>query len=315
MPRSFSLAAYSINVWNYEEQEREPISDFGDDQDLLELLHPLLSGLQKKASHDKKNRQLLTVEELKADKNRRTLCGIIETGEYGSRSKLRDSDTEQVVYTKKIKEAEMLPFYFLLDLPKGSEDGILVLQRTGMFGIRKILSDVLDYWFDTEFPDYSLRLYPLADPGELEKYKDGQVETVRFVGYDVPSDIADALNTAHKKFDGHVELVISARRGSFLNVKDRIKRFFNNELALKKFIALKETNFKYQDVKLKTKVGRSRRTVSLGGLKLLRSYLDITDDVKVDLETGHPDFDSIDKLARQLAAKIKQSMGIHDGEA
>jgi len=208
----------------------------------------------------------------------------------------------------------MLPFYFLFDLPAGSEDGILVLQRTGMFGIRKILTAVIDFWFDSQFPDYRLRLHPLAEPGDLEKYKDGQVETIRFVGYDVPGDIADALNTGHKKFDGHVELVITARRGSFLNVKDRIRRFFNKEVELNKFIALQETKFKYQDVKLKTKVGRSRRTVSLAALKLLRSYYDITDDVKVDGATGHPSFDSIDELARGLAGRVKKSLGIPDGE-
>src|SRR6266478_902907 len=314
MPRSHSLAAYSINVWNFEEREREVISDFEDEQDLLELLSKFLSDLQIKASHDKTNRVLLTVEMLKIDEKARTLCGLIETGEYGSESKLRDVDTQEVVYKKKVKEAAMLPFYFLFDLPEGSEDGILILQRTGMFGIRKILTAVIDFWFDAEFPDYGLRLHPLAEPGDLEKYKDGQVETVRFIGYDVPSDIADALNTANKKFDGHVELVITARRGSFLNVKDRIRRFFNKEVELNKFIALKETKFKYQDVKLKTKVGRSRRTVSLGGLKLLRSYYDITDDVTVDGATGHPTFDSIDELAKGLAGKVKKSLGIPDGE-
>jgi hypothetical protein len=241
----------------------------------------------------------LTVEVLKTDKKARTICGIIETGEYGSESKLRDADTQQIVHKRKIKEADMLPFYFLFDLPGGSEDGILVLQRTGMFGIRKVLATVIESWFNPKFPDFGLRF---------------QVETIRFVGYDVPSDIADALKSHNKQFDGRVELVISARRGSFLPVKDRIRRFFNKEVELNKFIALKETKFKYQDVKLKTKVGRSTRTVSLGALKLLRSYYDITDDVKMDGATGHPAFDSIDGLAKGLASRVRKSMGIPDGE-
>ena len=314
MPRSTSLAAYSLKVWNYEETESEIISDFGDEEDLLEVFSELLSSLQAKASHDKHNRQLLTVETLKIDNKARTICGIIETGEYGSESKLRDADTQQIVYKRKIKEADMLPFYFLFDLPEGSEDGILVLQRTGMFGIRKVLTTVIESWFNPKFPDFGLRFHPLAEPGDLEKYKEGQVETIRFIGYDVPSDIADALKSHNKQFDGHVELVISARRGSFLPVKERIRRFFNKEVELNKFIALKETKFKYQDVKLKTKVGRSRRTVSLGGLKLLRSYYDITDDVTMDGATGHPAFESIDGLAKGLASRVRKSMGIPDVE-
>jgi len=67
-------------------------------------------------------------------------------------------------------------------------------------------------------------------------------------------------------------------------------------------------------VKVKTKVGRSRRTVSLHELKLLRSYFDITDDVKIDEATGHPAFDSIDELAKGLAGRIKKSLGMPDGE-
>ena len=87
-----------------------------------------------------------------------------------------------------------------------------------------------------------------------------------------------------------------------------MRRFFDKEVRLDKFIALKETNFKYQDVKVKTKVGRSTRTVSLNALKLLRSYYDITDEVQVNPSTGHPEFGSIDKLAGGLAERIKKSI-------
>jgi len=100
MSRSQSLAAYSINIWNFEEREREVLSDFADEEDFLALLSDFLSILQVKPSHDKQKQQLLTVEILKIDKKGRTLCGIIETGEYGSESKLRDADTHHRLQTE-----------------------------------------------------------------------------------------------------------------------------------------------------------------------------------------------------------------------
>ena len=107
----------------------------------------------------------------KLEKKDRTLAGIIETGQYGHESNFIDVKTTKVVYKKRTKnDAEMLPFYFFLELPEGVEDGILVLQRTATFGIRKVLYWVLNTAFEQKHPEFKLRLPPLVAESEVTKF-------------------------------------------------------------------------------------------------------------------------------------------------
>jgi hypothetical protein len=59
----------------------------------------------------------------------RTLDGIIETGDYGYEAELVDSQTQEVAHRQQTTEAQMLPFYFLADLPTQRDEGTLILQR------------------------------------------------------------------------------------------------------------------------------------------------------------------------------------------
>jgi hypothetical protein len=44
-----------------------------------------------------------------------------------------DDQTEEIVHKRNTTEANMLPFYFFADLPKGAEDGVLLLPRRPEF--------------------------------------------------------------------------------------------------------------------------------------------------------------------------------------
>jgi hypothetical protein len=207
----------------------------------------------------------------------------------------------------------MLPFYFLIDLPEGADEGFMVLQRTGMYGIRKMLSEFLTQEFEVSFTDYQLHLHPLVESAEIKKYQKGKIESIRLINFKIPSDIADAFDSGHRETKGTVELVIRARRGGSLPIGDKLRQFFSGTRQLGKFIALDETHFPYQNVKVKSRVGGTTRTVDLAHLNHLRSYHDITDRVVLDNKSGHPKFESINKLADDLVARIKSEIGLGDG--
>jgi hypothetical protein len=85
-------------------------------------------------------------------------------------------ETEKIAYERKITEANMLPFYFLVDLPEETDEGIILLQRLGMFGIRKMLYHVLSQKFAEKFEDFRLDLHTLVDADEIAKYQKGKRE-------------------------------------------------------------------------------------------------------------------------------------------
>jgi hypothetical protein len=306
MPRSISLAAYAVKVWSVEEKQDKQVSRFADNADLLEFFDRFLSTVKSSTLHDKDFQQVLRVQKLKKEKRR--IYGVIETGEYGQESTLWDVEKKSVAHERKTTEADMLPFYFLLDIPEGPDEAVLLLQRLGMFGIRQVLHQALDRKFQERFPDYRLRLNPLVEAKEIEKYTKGKIESIRFVHFGIPSDIAEAFDSGHKEIEGRVELVVHARRGSSLPLTDKLRQFLKGDKELGKLIALDDSGFEYENIKVKSRVGRTSRTVDLANLKHLRSYYDVTDSVRVDRGSGHPQFDSIHSIASDLADRLKDDL-------
>ncbi len=245
MPRIISLAAYIVKVWNHEEKDTETVSDFDGEHDLLNFFQDTLSALVQKSARNDVEQQVLRVKKLKKDG--RSISGIIETGEYGLESTLLDVDRGVEVYRRKTNEANMFPFYFLVDLPEGVDQGIVLLQRTGMYGIRHLLYGILDTKFDADFPEYRLRLHPIVENEEIEKYQKGKIETIGFIAFQIPSDITDAFEGGHREVIGHAELVVQARRGKYLPINNRLKQFFSGKKEVSKFLALKETNVLVQN--------------------------------------------------------------------
>jgi hypothetical protein len=306
MQPTTSLASYAIRVWNIDEREADPISSFADDSDLFDFLNDFFVGLKTKVAHDASVQQVLRVKTLNVVG--RQLSGIIETGEYGSESELWDVKKASLAHMRKTTEADMIPFYFLVDLPKGPDEGLLVLERRGMSGIRQVLYHAVSSEFDHKFKDHRLRFDPLVQGKELEKYVKGKIESIRFVRFDIPKDISDAFASGHKEVKGRVELVVHAQRGKSLPLNDMLSRFLRGGTKVGELIALDETKFKYENIKMQSRVGRSRRTIDLARTKHLRSYHDISDTVQFDPKSGNPKFDSIHGLATALAEQLKSQM-------
>jgi hypothetical protein len=119
--------------------------------------HPRDSGVaQGKADDDKDAQQVLEVADIKF--GRQQIYVIIKTGTYGLRSDLRDIRNNTVAYQKREYHADMMPFYFHFDLPKGRDKGLLALQRTGMFGIHGPLKACLTKEFKKRFTNFVLAL-------------------------------------------------------------------------------------------------------------------------------------------------------------
>jgi hypothetical protein len=205
-------------------------------------------------------------------------------------------------------EADMLPFYFLFDVPDGTDEAIVICQRIGNYGIRNLFSGLMSPHFKNKFPNCRLNFLPTVDKEDFNKYANGKIEAVRFIRYDVPSDLADIVNKGDKELEGYVEMIVHAKKGKNLPVRNRLQQFLKSGKEIGDFVALKETNFPYQKVKITSRLGGTRRTLDINDPKHLRSYHDITEEVSWDAKTGTPKFNSVHSLATQLVTKLKASM-------
>ncbi len=239
----------------------------------------------------------------KLEKSSRALSGIIETGQYGIESNFINVTTKKSVYRRKKQDAEMLPFYFYVEIPEGTEDGLLILQRTAAFGIRRVLHWILKLAFENKNPDLRPKFMPLVASTEIDKFVKGKIQQVNFVRKIVPADIADSFRTGNKEVNGIMELVIKARKGSILPVNEFIASIFKSRKVSGIFALDEDQKFPYENIKAKVKVGQSTRTINAADPGRIRSYYDITDAVKIGAG-GHPVYDSIKEQAQTLASRL-----------
>jgi hypothetical protein len=68
-------------------------------------------------------------------------------------------------------------------------------------------------YFQKKFPNCRLHFLPTVDKEDFNKYANGKIEAVRFIRYDVPSDLADIVNKGDKELEGYVEMDNSRKEG------------------------------------------------------------------------------------------------------
>lgn len=302
MPNAISLASYLIRIHDVTEREDEILSELPDGTDLLDYLDKQLAAM-KQTRHNQVSQEVLSVSEL--SRSARTLIGIIETGDYGRESNIYNVDSRRIVYKRKVEEADMWPFYFRFEVPEGTDEGLLILQRTGNYGIRHVLARFLRESFANDFEDLRFRYEPIVDAKDIERYAHGAVQEVRFVKVDLPRDLEDRYDSGHKEVRGQMELVIRARRGGSLPFQRYLGGLIRKGQRTGVF-AIDEGKFEYQGVKVKTKVSGTSRTFQIGDPKL-RSYHDISNAVKIG-KGGHPTFESLNDAAGELADRLKKQM-------
>lgn len=297
-----SLAAYAVKVWNPTDREYEQIADFdGDGADAFDFLHGILDGIKTKTLEDQPELQA-AISVAKLEKSGRKLSGIIQTGQYGYESDLINVKTTAVVYKREKDDAEMLPFYFYFEIPDGVEDGIVILQRTGALGIRKILHWVLKLAFENKYPEFKLRLSPIVVESEVERFLKGKIQKIQFIKKDIPSDIVDSYDKGHKEVHGTMSLTLRATKDGVLPMNTWLTKIFRDRNVGGVFV-LGDEEFAYNNIKAQVKLGYATRTINAADPARIRSYFDITDTVKMGRD-GHPQYNSIKEEADKLSANL-----------
>lgn len=248
------------------------------------------------------------------EKKERTTCGILETGEFGYETEIFDTQANIVTYSRKSHEAELIPFYYLLNFPINKDEGIIILQRFKQFGIRNILLDDFTKHFNQVFDDYHISINPLVAKEILDQYfEEGRIMKIRFINFKLPKNLEDIYSQGdHKESPGYIEHVVSLRRGRSFSkdfvskVRKNVSKLMNSSTKVSELTELQEIH-NFDNIKLDVEVGGTRRVVNLGRITKLRYNEDISDRVKITA-TGHPTFESINSVAAELLESISTSL-------
>ncbi|MBW4485862.1 MAG: hypothetical protein KME14_25335 [Tildeniella torsiva UHER 1998/13D] len=202
-------------------------------------------------------------------------------------------ETDSITYKKQKSDADVLPFYFLAYMPKDTDEGVLILQRTGKYGIRSKLGIFLDKYFAENHKGFKVEINPLIQEEIIKKILyGGTIKKLRCVKYEAPSDRFDGLDEGHEETPYDMEIVLSASR---IPIMGKIKSLFETQSNIKSLIELRDFNFNYDTVKVEVEIDGSLRIFDLGDLNKARNYYDISDQVKLDKD-DNPTFESINKI-------------------
>lgn len=234
---------------------------------------------------------------------KRTISGVIESGDYGVESRIVNRKSKKEKYRKEVDDLDIKPFYFLIFAPKGHDKGLLVLQRLGGFGINAVFTNHFENYFKEKNDGLIVDFNPFVSR-ELAKafIEKGAIKELSLRSYNLPPDLIDKLGlTSHQEDVLSIELKITAKQKHYLPFNKRVDKFIKNPNArLFDIRELEKLGFDgTHKSSIKVKLGTNTRTVDLSETGQIRPYYDI--NTEVDKEgSGHPKFSSIDKIAKGL---------------
>lgn len=248
-------------------------------------------------------------------KEKRYLCGIIETGHYGKEYEVVDKDDpeddEKKIFLGKSK-AILKPFFYFIKIPRTGDKALLVLERTDNDGIFPVfrsilisyLNDKFNYGLDEKI-DYTIDRSNVIIKSYLQKLTEGRFKSFTLTANTVSPDIAERYFGSLEKEDFSVDLVVRFN-GSLSGEKERaIRNLINSGEALFESSDLNAI-FEGAEKKYTSTIGDGKsaktRTVYVNEDKmgLIRPYYDV--EVKEN-DKGFSDFESIKKAVKDFIDK------------
>src|SRR5690242_10426965 len=116
------LSAYTIRIRKKQQKSKyEKLDAFDGSRDFLEIVCYFLQEQLKLQQHDPDAKHLMNLAQF--EESDRTIAGIILAGQYGQACDVYDAVKSAVTYTKNTTEADMLPFYFRVEIPPDADEG------------------------------------------------------------------------------------------------------------------------------------------------------------------------------------------------
>lgn len=302
-PTSITLAPYSLR---YHRRGRRGDLSFNDPDtgDLFDTLYKCLQALKARHRDHEDDQEIIKLDRLESNRQDRWLEGRLEVGAYGWEAELRKVDTYKRQYERQMEDAEVLPFYFLLHLPRRDSHGVLILQRFGPHGVKTAFERELSACLRQK--DLTLDLDPLVPEAFVERLKDTErVRKVRLIRTELPSDIAEAFQLGGVK-DVTSELVLRIG-GDVESLPEKFLKLVRGGKHAGGYAAVEEA-FPHQRMKIEVEVDGRTRTLDVEAPGRITAFHDVTKKVVPEGKEGsHPTWESIRCEGFKLLRAIHQS--------
>jgi hypothetical protein len=323
MARSIGLSAYNLRLKNARKRNEDflTMQSIGDinayelfHQYLLERLNNIRRVVHKKdeesASSPAIVAKVFKLVDLKTDKASQTFSGLIHAGECGRANSIYNTVSGEVAHEKTLTEADMPPFYFRLHVPDGKKKAVLILQRTGLHGLKSAIDRDMSLWFSEK--KLTLTMASLTDNDLLERYLTfGTVDEITVITHKQQADSRTLLNNSriagHKPPKGmRVELKMSSAEGFAKRTIEVAKKAVRRTGDVKDLVEVEGLD-NPEEVIFRVDYDGKPKKFSIQHAPELGISYDVTDEIAYDSK-NHPVFSSIDQLAVQHCMELMDKL-------
>ncbi len=272
---------------------------------LLHVLTDYLLRLRRLAKRDEDNLCLLTASNIQVEP--RSISAFLKRGEYGVQNDLFHVRKKEITYHRSVEDAEMMPYYLLAVVPKGSDRGIIAFQAEADVSIKGYFKQCFEDFLRQKCGDCDLELDRLVPKKLVRQYiNSGRVARLRFIHLKVPKTIEDAYMLGNIAKDATIELQVKAKRGSAFLLSDSLKSLLPQYKPGRDGDFVQIQGFEFDTVKVDVEVDGNYRTIDMADPTSFRADYNVTN--KVLMQGGHPTYKSIDQAAREIVREILHSL-------
>lgn len=245
--------------------------------------------------------------------NGRHISGTLRHGSKGFQSSFYDK-TGRKSFERTPHHLELMPFYFLVDVPANTKSGLLCFQSFGPHSVCGKVRDALQEYLGAIYgPDYTVKIQFLyIGVIDAKRFlKQGRVKSIAAIKHFAAADVASD-NSKKVKCVMNFEPV---KRGAVF------KKSLNEALiglsavlvpkrdevisTVQEFLSVDLSDV--LDLEFKVKLGEETRKIDLNDLSKSATRIDISQQVSRE-STGHPNFSSIDALAKNILLRDIRSI-------
>jgi hypothetical protein len=307
MPK-ISLVPYTVRVRQKWSTERELLGHFADGADLFRVFRDILTDLQERTSKNDKEESLLQMAEFSVDEERRLLSGRLAAGDFGYEADLVDVQSNRLAYHRQTTDAELRPFFFLVYLPNSKDEGVLILEKQGVYGVVGNFGRAIKERFEAGREDFLLEFNHLVPEGTIQRLvEDNPIKELHFYKFNLPPDQFDLYaDSDHEEEEITAKLILKSPRGGTFSLRGLTRNVFERG-GLGGVVELTEGRFEYDKAKMEVKVGDSKKMVDVSDMGRMRATYDITEEVERG-DDGHPTLESIQERAEDLLEDLRTAL-------
>ena len=277
-----------------------------DGVDLLDIFFKHFIQFIESLEPDERTKRVVKLgDSFNKPKGVRSISGIIETGKYGKEEKVVDVNKKDIDAVFKIHKNHSVqkPFFFLICIPRIKNEGLIILEREGQFGIKALFTFLFHTFVEQNFPLHIVQYSNFIDDQIVKNYiEKGAYNSISLTRTSLPQDIADRYGLEmFENNDYIIELSIKAKGKKHItgDARKKVKEIFeSNPDGFFSSESFTQLGFdENATVKVNATYKNSKRTIDLSQTMRFRPYYDINVELN---DTGHSSFNSIEQEAINL---------------